>query len=290
MSSQIREIKSIGIIGSGSMGLGIAEHFLIYGYDVSIIDTNTENLDKGTLLLREKIQKYGEKNNLSSQETESIIDRSYFAQSYTLLKERDIDFVLEAVYEDMDVKSKVFKSLIQNMDENVILATNTSSLSIGNLASSIQNAERFLGVHFFNPVKHMPLVEIIPHSTTHISVVERVKSLIHNTQKVGVVCKDSTGFIVNKLLIPMINQAGQMLDQGIATASDIDTAMILGSKMPMGPLKLADFIGLDIIVAIQNVFYNEEKNDFCKPAQCFTALVEKGCLGLKTKKGIYDYE
>lgn len=284
------EIKSIGVIGSGAMGLGIAEHFLISGYNVSVIDSQLENLNKGFFLLKEKINKYGIKNKLSSQEIESILDRCLFSTSYSLLKDRDVNFVIEAVYEDIEVKSKVFESVVQYVDEKVILATNTSSLSIEELAGFVQSPERFLGVHFFNPVKHMPLVEIIPHSLTHIDVIQIVKSLISNTQKVGVVCKDSPGFIVNKLLIPMINQAGLMLDKGIACPQDIDRAMTLGAKMPMGPLKLADFIGLDIVIAIQNILYNAEKMDFHKPAHCFVSLVEKGFLGIKTKKGIYEYE
>lgn len=272
------------------MGLGIAEQFLIYGYQVTLIDSQLERLDSGLKKLHQKMDQFVEKNGLPHHVLNELKNKILFTYDYRVLHERKVNFVIEAVFEDYEVKAEVFTNIVQNVDQNVIVASNTSSLSIERLAHNISFSQRFLGVHFFNPVKHMPLVELVPHQQTDLVVLETLQKLISHIDKTSVVCKDSPGFIVNKLLIPMINQAGIMLDHQIASALDIDKAMTMGAKMPMGPLKLADFIGLDVVVAIQNVFYEGEKNAIYKPAQIFIDLVASGCLGMKTKKGIYEYD
>lgn len=285
-----QKINSIGIVGCGAMGLGIAELFLTNRYEVTLIDSQLERLDSGLKFLQHRMDKFAESHQLTVQELYKLKSNILFTYDYKVLNERNVKFIIEAVFEDENVKTEVFKMLAKNVDRDVILASNTSSLSIEKLANNLNFSDRFLGVHFFNPVKHMPLVELVPHQQTDMLVLETVKNLMNHIGKVSVVCKDSPGFIVNKLLIPMINQAGLMLDHNLASPQDIDKAMTMGAKMPMGPLRLADFIGLDIVVAIQNVFFDVEKNAIYKPAQTFLDLVASGYLGIKTKKGIYEYD
>ncbi len=277
----------IGVIGSGQMGQGIAEIFWVKKYRVLLCDVNPEALERAYFNLLNRLDRAISKNKLPLEIREQIQDNLMMTSDLSDLSQCDI--IIEAIVENLDVKRELISQLNPLMKDTCILASNTSSLSITELSQICARPSHFLGVHFFNPAPIMPLVELVPTATTAPDVLQTLIKIATHVGKMPVTCKDSPGFIVNRLLLPMINHAGRLLDEGIASAKDIDKAMCLGANFPMGPLALADFIGLDVVVSILNTLQTNLKNDEFKPAQCFLKACEQGYLGVKAKRGIFEY-
>lgn len=266
----------IGVIGAGQMGSGIATLCAVHGYQVRVIDSLTENLDKARLKTHQHLQ------------AQIIpLEKISFHTDMSVLSGTDI--VIEAVPEKIDLKHHLYKTLSTIVCKDTIIATNTSSFTISALSKSVLNPERFLGLHFMNPVLKMDLVEIIPSRFTSAKTLSAVKIFIDTLNKTTVVSDDQPGFIVNRLLIPMINQAFIALEQKLAPKEAIDVAMEKGAAFPMGPLKLADFIGLDTCLAIMNTLHTACPLAGYAPSTLLTCYVNNGKLGRKTKEGVYTY-
>jgi 3-hydroxybutyryl-CoA dehydrogenase len=280
--------QHIGIIGAGQMGQGIAEVFWRAGHTIHLFDADPIRLDQAYQNLIERLERAIDKGTESADEWDNFLDRLVVCIRLTSIK--TCTLVIEAIVEDIDVKAKLFTDLTAAVSTSCIIATNTSSLSITELAAHVKNPERFLGVHFFNPAYRLPLVEVIPHEKTNSTISDAVHALLLNVNKTPVMCTDSPGFIVNRLLLPMINQATLLYQNGIATASDIDAAMKLGANFPMGPLTLADFIGIDTCVSILNSLAKACNDDTYKPADILLNLVKSGKLGVKSKEGFFNYQ
>jgi 3-hydroxybutyryl-CoA dehydrogenase len=260
----------IGIIGCGQMGQGIARVCAQVGYKVKLYDSFEGAAEQAVTILLDKIP------TANFQLAKSLDDVS------------DCDLVIEAIKEDYVTKQELFKSL-SSINPSGILATNTSSLSVQRLAQAVKNPERFIGLHFMNPVHVMPLVEVIAGELTSVNTIEQTLNFCTSIGKTAVQCQDQPGFIVNRILLPMINQAISALEAGLANAEDIDTAMKLGGGFPMGPLALADFIGLDTCLAILQNLYEEGKNLTFQPSELLVQKVKQGQLGKKTKQGFFTY-
>ncbi len=280
--------QHIGIIGAGQMGQGIAEVFWRAGHTIYLFDADPFRLDQAYQNLIERLERAIDKGTESADEWEHFLDR--LVVCIRLSGMASCTFVIEAIVEDIDVKAKLFSDLGTVVDAPCIIATNTSSLSVSDLAAHVKAPERFLGVHFFNPAYHMPLVEVIPHTQTDTAVSDRAHALLTEVGKTAIVCSDSPGFIVNRLLLPMINQAALLCQNGVATAADIDTTMKLGANFPMGPLALADLIGLDTCVLILNSLAHACDNTTYKPADILLNYVKDGKLGVKSKAGFFNYQ
>jgi len=281
-------IKNIGIIGSGQMGTGIAYVFNRQASkSVMIYDSNKNQLQKSESFINKLIEKEIGKKQISLEEKERISKRFTFTDNIQSMKEAD--FIVEAATENFDIKSKIFKQLDEITKKETILASNTSSISITKLASSISRPDKIIGMHFMNPVPIMKLVEVIKGLSTSNDTFNTTVDLIKQVNKESAVSEDVPGFIVNRILMPMINEAVFTLYEGIASKEDIDKAMILGTNVPMGPLTLADFIGLDTCLYILNVLHSELKDPKYRPCILLTNYVNAGWLGKKTGRGFYDY-
>ncbi|MCS7245683.1 MAG: 3-hydroxybutyryl-CoA dehydrogenase [candidate division WOR-3 bacterium] len=278
----------VGVVGSGTMGSGIAHVFAQYGYSVVISDLSDDILKKAINTISENIERQIKKGILKVEDKEAIISR---IRTTTNLEEfSDVDLVVEAVVEREDVKREVFSKLDKIVNENCILASNTSSISITRLSKSTKKPNKVIGMHFFNPVPVMKLVEVVRGFLTDDEVVNKVVEISKSLEKVPVVVKDFPGFISNRVLMPMINEAIFALQEGIADKESIDSIMKLGMNHPMGPLQLADLIGLDVVLDILNVLYENFKDPKYRPATLLIKMVEAGHLGRKTKKGFYNYD
>ena len=276
------------VIGSGVMGSGIAQLLSINKIKTIITDSSIDNLKKS----KEKVLL-----NLDSLLKKSIITKNQKAESIknidfikTLDQEiNQVDFVIEAANENFDTKKKIFKMLEKKISANCVLATNTSSISISKIASELKFPERFIGMHFFNPATIMKLVEIVKGRETNMETTDKIIKLTKRLGKIGVISKDSPGFISNRILMPMINEAIETLRGNVAEVDEIDSVMRLGMAHPMGPLKLADLIGLDVCMSILEVLrdgFNDKKYD---PSPLLIKMVNEGKLGRKTKQGFYKY-
>lgn len=270
---------NIGIVGAGQMGVEIAALFAAFEMPVSLVDVSVSVLAKA----KEKISRLVSSNRIPQ------IAATYVKYTMSFEDLKACEFVLEAVSENLDIKIGVYEALSSILSPSAILATNTSAFSIQELAKHYANSSQFIGVHFMNPALKMPLVEIISADSTSESVEDYVVDLIQCVDKTPIKLKNSPGFIVNKLLIPMINEAFNLLHNNIATAEDIDKAMMLGASFPMGPLKLADFIGLDTCLAIMNTLNDASRGKGYVPSELLKQYVEHGKLGRKTKQGVYSY-
>lgn len=274
-----KEIKKIGVLGAGTMGRGIAQVFALYGYPVVLADKTDEVLKNAIERIKERTAPELWGNVASNIETTTDI---------SLMKDRDL--VIEAVFEEMSVKKEAFVRLNKICSKEAIIATNTSALSITGLAASVDNPARFIGMHFMNPPKVMKLVEIISGEKTSAGTVEAIKKLTLRIEKVPAFAKDSPGFISNRVLFALIGEALRLLDAGVADKESIDTVMKYGMNHPMGPIELADFIGLDVCRDIMLVIYGGTGDERYRPTAALDGLVKAGKLGRKTKEGFYRYD
>lgn len=279
-------IQTVGIIGAGAMGTGIAQVFLGAGCEVALYDASAEAVKQGIPRIRKGLEKWADKGQIA--DVDAAVGQLRVAPN--LMEMRSCQWVIEAVIEDRDVKAEVFRSLGRLCREDTILATNTSSLSITWLGAEAGAPERTLGLHFFNPPTAMRLVEVVPGLRTRPEVVAAAHSLIERLGKVPVLSRDRPGFIANRIVAPMLNEAIGMLEQGVGTAADIDQVLRLGMNHPMGPLELADFVGLDVLLAILEVLYEELGDHKFKPCPLLRKHVEAGWLGRKTGRGFYAYD
>jgi 3-hydroxybutyryl-CoA dehydrogenase len=280
--------KKIAVIGAGTMGQGITQTCATFGYDVVWIDVNREILKKGLGIVSHFLTRKVEKNEISSQQRDAIIKRINISESMEALK--DVHLIIECVFEDMKLKKKMFGSFYLYCPEGAIAATNTSSLSITEIASAAKYPEKVIGLHFFNPVPLMKLLEIIRGAKTTEETLKQSLEFARTIEKETVIAKDSPGFIVSRLLDTFINEAACLVEEGVATPEDIDKAIRLGLNHKMGPLELGDLIGWDVLHNIINYFNTEFQDPKYRESQLMRRMVRAGWLGRKTGKGMYTYE
>jgi 3-hydroxybutyryl-CoA dehydrogenase len=280
------DVKTLAVVGAGQMGAGIAQVAAQSGIDVVLIDVAPDLVQKGLAGIRGQLDKAVGKGKLKGEEAQATISR---LKAGRLEDARAAQYAVEAVTENEEVKKKVFAGLARAMPQDAVLATNTSSIPITRIATSVPNPERVIGMHFMNPVPVMQLVEIIRGTQTSDATYATTRALAERMGKTTVLSKDMPGFIVNRILIPMLNEACFALQEGLASAEDIDTAMKLGTNVPMGPLMLADFIGLDTCLSIAEVLHRGLGEDKYRPAPLLRQYVDAGWLGRKTKRGFYRY-
>jgi len=281
------DIKKIGVLGAGTMGAGIAQVSLEAGFDVILIDVVPEILDKAIKGLNKNWGKAVEKGKKTAGDVAKYT--AALKTSTDTADFKDVDIVIEAIVENIDIKKKVHAQLAGICKPDAILATNTSALSITEIAAATSRPDKVVGMHFFNPVPVMRLVEVIPGAETTDDVVAATVAMTKTIGKDPVVAKEVPGFIVNRILVPYINEAAQVYQEGIASAAEIDKAMKLGAGMPMGPLALADMVGIDIVLAICDYFWKEFGDSKYRASLAFRQKVRAGHLGMKTGKGFYDY-
>ncbi|GMT44021.1 MAG: putative 3-hydroxybutyryl-CoA dehydrogenase [bacterium] len=278
--------KKIAVFGTGSMGSGIIQTAATNGLQVVAIDNERSSVDRGKKIIEKSLARFEKKGRLKESANE-IIGRIEFATDPE--RASDADFVFEAIFEDIKIKAELYKKINAIVPETVPFASNTSSLSMTALAKASGRSSNFVGMHFFNPVPMMKLVEIIPALQTASKTVEAAKSMAEIMGKTAVVCKDTPGFIVNRILVPYMLEAARVYDAEIASPEQIDTAMKLGAGVPMGPLELMDFTGVDIAYFVGNILYDETKDKKFLPPNVMQKMVQAGWLGRKTGKGFYDY-
>jgi 3-hydroxybutyryl-CoA dehydrogenase len=280
-------VQRVGVIGAGQMGGGIAHVAAVSGFDVVLMDVRQEALDGAQALMRRLLDRQIAKGTMTEADRDAAFARITTATVMTALG--DCDLVVEAATESEEVKRRIFKELVDHVKDDAIIASNTSSISITRLAAATDRPERFIGMHFMNPVPAMKLVEVIRGIATAEDTYQSIKSLCEKLGKTAVTAEDFPAFIVNRILLPMINEAVYTLYEGVGTVESIDTAMRLGANHPMGPLELADFIGLDTCLAVMQVLYDGLADSKYRPCPLLVKYVEAGWLGRKVKRGFYDY-
>ncbi len=281
-------IKSVAVIGGGTMGNGIAHVFAQKGYSVNLIDVRQEALDKALSTIGKNMDRQIAKGGLTEEEKSAALGN---ITTYTELAKgvSSVDLVVEAATENVDIKLSIFREMDAHAPAHAVLATNTSSISITKIAAVTKRPEKVVGMHFMNPVPVMKLVEVIEGFKTDSAVTESILLLSKELGKVPALTKDYPGFIANRILMPMINEAIISLHEGVAGVEEIDTIMKLGMAHPMGPLQLADFIGLDVCLAILNVLHDGFGNPKYAPCALLVNMVTSGDLGVKSGRGFYDY-
>ncbi|HKC60200.1 MAG TPA: 3-hydroxybutyryl-CoA dehydrogenase [Myxococcales bacterium] len=281
------EVKTLAVVGAGQMGAGIAQVAAQSGIPVVLVDLDAGLVQKALAGIRSQLDRAVSKGKLQAAEAQAAAARIRGGSSAQ--DAAQADFAVEAVTENEAVKKKVFQDLARALRPQAILATNTSSIPITRIAASVEHPERVIGMHFMNPVPVMQLVEIIRGAQTSDATYAATRALAEKMGKTTVLSKDMPGFIVNRILVPMLNEACFALQEGLASAEDIDTAMKLGTNVPMGPLTLADFIGLDTCLYIAEVLHKGLGEDKYRPAPLLRQYVDAGWLGRKTKRGFYSY-
>ena len=279
---------NIAVVGAGTMGSGIAQASAVAEHTVSLYDTSEEGRTRGMDMIKSSLTRLVKKEALSEDAKASSLSRITLVGDLAQFKEADL--IIEAVFEDADVKRSVWEKVDEVAQGDTILATNTSSLSVTEIASFVSNPERFCGLHFFNPVAMMPLVEVVRGLQTSDATLDEASAFAESIGKTPIVCEDKPGFIVNRLLVPYINDAIHAFSEGVASAEDIDTAMKLGANMPIGPLALADLVGLDISLAAGESLYKEFGDSKFRVAPLLRQMVRAGKLGRKTGEGFYNYK
>ena len=281
-------MKNIAVIGAGTMGNGIAHTFAQFDYNVQLIDVSEEALKRGVATITKNLDRMVAKEKITEETKEKTLNN---ITTYTSIKEgvKYASLVVEAATENSVLKAKIFKELDEVCPEDTILATNTSSISITQIAAETKRADKVIGMHFMNPVPIMKLVEIIRGYNTSDEVTDFIVNLSKKINKIPVEVNDCPGFVANRILMPMINESIETLYNGVAGVAEIDTVMKLGMAHPMGPLQLADFIGLDVCLSILNVMYDGFKNPKYAPCPLLVNMVMAGKLGVKSGEGFYDY-
>jgi 3-hydroxybutyryl-CoA dehydrogenase len=280
-------IERIGVIGAGQMGNGIAHVLALAGYDVLLDDVNKEQLGKALERITKNMNRQAARGFIKEGDIEGALKRIHTTTALEDMKDRDL--VIEAATEDEAVKKKIFQDLTPRIGDKTLLATNTSSISVTRLATATDRPERFIGIHFMNPVPVMQLVEVIRGIATDDTTFQAALEIVKRTGKTAAYAEDFPAFIVNRILQPMINEAVYTLYEGVGNVEAIDTSMRLGANHPMGPLQLADFIGLDTCLSIMQVLYEGLADSKYRPCPLLVKYVEAGWLGQKTGRGFYDY-
>ena len=281
------EIKTIGVCGAGTMGAGIAQLAATSGYEILVTDVSEAAWERGLATITKGLGRMLAKDKITQKEKDAALGRISFSTDISSLAAAD--FVIEAVFEELEVKKDLLARLEKVCDKDIVFATNTSSISITEIAAASDRPEKIVGMHFFNPVPVMKLVEIIPALQSGEEAVELATELGKKMGKTTVGCKDTPGFVVNRILIPMLLDAARVYESGVASAEDIDAAMKAGAALPMGPLELMDFTGVDIAYHVGNVLYEYTKEQRFSPPTIMRKMVKAGHLGRKTGKGFYDY-
>jgi 3-hydroxybutyryl-CoA dehydrogenase len=283
----MKPINKIGIVGAGQMGSGIAHVVALSGFDVAMHDVAKDKVDAAISVIDKNLARQVASGKISEEERKQALSRISYAE--TMQAFADADLVIEAATEDETVKRKIFVALCPYLKADAIVSTNTSSISITRLAAATDRPERFIGLHFMNPAPVMELVEMIRGIATEDTTFGRTKEFVETLGKTVAVSEDFPAFMVNRILLPMINEAVYTLYEGVGTVDAIDTAMRLGAHHPMGPLQLADFIGLDTCLSIMQVLYEGLADSKYRPCPLLVKYVEAGWLGRKAKRGFYDY-
>jgi 3-hydroxybutyryl-CoA dehydrogenase len=281
------DINKIGVIGAGQMGAGIAQVCALAGIDIALNDVSEERIQSALENIAANLARQVERQQLDPAESEAALARIKPALDFDAFADRDL--VIEAASENEELKRRIFSKLCASLKPETLLASNTSSISITRLASVTDRPERFIGIHFMNPVPRMQLVEVIRGIVTENMTFEAAKALILRLGKTVTVSEDFPAFIVNRILLPMINEAIYTLYEGVGSVEAIDTAMRLGANHPMGPLQLADFIGLDTVLSVMQVLHEGLADSKYRPCPLLVKYVEAGWLGRKTQRGFYDY-
>ncbi|MCB1440563.1 MAG: 3-hydroxybutyryl-CoA dehydrogenase [Nitratireductor sp.] len=281
------KIKTVGVVGAGQMGAGIAHVSALAGYEVKLNDLGQEQIEDGIATINGNLARQANSGKITDEAMRTAQKRLHAAPKMSDLA--DCDIVIEAATENEAIKRKIFDSLCENLNPQAIIATNTSSISITRLAAATDRPEQFMGIHFMNPVPVMQLVELVRGIATNEDTFKLSKAYVDSLGKTVTVSEDFPAFIVNRILLPMINEAIYTLYEGVGTVEAIDTAMKLGANHPMGPLQLADFIGLDTCLSIMQVLYDGLADSKYRPCPLLVKYVEAGWLGRKAGRGFYDY-